>query len=378
MFLVCTSAVHLSSYKTMTNSDLPWCQHALKLWECCFLCRRKKPAWATTRPSDDEEPHTEVDSHTSAHAESPVSDVASDHHDHTALDGQATKETPSPVSVMLAAFNAAPAAVASEAGNHAAHMPQHSQHVMDHENNDTAHARSSADIESNQEHSRQAQGRAAGNSTAAKVHRQHDHDHTPHHLATNRATLSRMSTVAQEQLVSKMSKARQNSIEKHVALHDMFQGSGSQPVHTVHSPDAVPDSFQEPTLAAILRDSAVADDTARRQAQKAARAHDDALPPFLTTSSSPQSTSRQHVAGNSRPNSRPASAAGTMSQHQFESEMAGSLRSTLRESSLQSSIRQPGHMSNLQSPRSKGSSVRDAYSPYSTGRPGSLSSSLQV
>lgn len=350
-----------------------------RIAKTCLLHRRKKPAWATTQPSENEEARTSAESHvpeqadpTSTHA---ASYAASDHHSH-AHDEHAAADKPSPVTVMLEAFNAAPAAATPMALP--GHSVQHSQHAEIHEDLPTAHATSGAEVEIKRQHGTNAQSRAAGNSPAARAHQRHGHEQVPHHLTTNRATLSRISSVAQEQLVNKMAKARQNSIEKHVVQHDMFQGASRQPTHTVHRPDEVPESFQGPTLAAILRESAVADDAAKRQAQKAARALDDALPPFVTASSSPQSTSRQHVAGSSRPNSRPASADGTMTQHQFESELAGSLQSTLRDSWPLSSPRQRSHMSKLQSQRDRGIGVQDAFSPSSTGRAGGSSSCLQV
>ncbi len=301
--------------------------------------------------------------------------AVSDHHSH-AHDEHAAADKPSRVTVMLEAFNAAP--IAATPLDLPGHMVQHSQHAEMHDDLPTAHTTSSAEVETKQQLGTDAQGRPASNSPAARAHQKHGHDQVPHHLATNRATMSRISSVAQEQLVNKMAKARQDSIEKHVLQHDMFQWASSQSAHTVHRPDEIPDSFQEPTLAAILRESAVADAAAKRQAQKAARALDDALPPFVTASSSPQSTSRQHVAGSSRPNSRPASAAGTMTQHQFASELAGSLRSTLHDSSPLSSPRLRSHMSKLQSPRDRGVHVQDAFSPSSAGRAGSSSISLQV
>ncbi len=284
---------------------------------------------------------------------------------------------------MLEAFNAAPAAAAAsyEADDQCSHVPQHSQHAQNHSSECQAHPTGSAAgvaSETGSQHDCHAEGRAAGHSPAARAQQQqHGHDQIPHHLSTNRATLSRISSVAQEQLVGKMARARQNSIEKHVLQHDMFQGNSSQAAHTVHRADTIPESFQEPTLGSILRESAVADDTARRQAKKAAKAADDALPLFVTTSSSLQSTSRQH----SRPNSRPGSAAGTMTRHQFASELglhAESLRSAIHDSSPLSSPRQHGHMSKMQSPRGQATSIRDAYSPQSTGRAGSISNLPQV
>ncbi|DBA89248.1 TPA: hypothetical protein ACH3X1_016389 [Trebouxia sp. C0004] len=284
--------------------------------------RRKKPAWATTQPSEDEEPCTTAESHVPEQADSTSTHAASyaesDHHSH-AHDEHAAADKPSPVTVMLEAFNATPAAATPV--DLPGHMIQHSQHAEIHDDLRTAHTTSGAELEVKQQHDTTAQGRAASNSPTARAHQKHGHDHVPHHLTTNRATLSRVSSVAHEQLVNKMAKARQNSIEKHVVQHDMFQRASSQPAHTVHRPDEFPESFQGPTLAAILRETAVADDASKRQAQKAARTVDDALPPFVTTSSSPQSTSRQHVAGSSRPSSGPASAAGTVTQHQFASEL---------------------------------------------------------
>lgn len=352
------------------------CGRIAKTW---LLLRRKKPAWATTQPAEDEEAHTSAESHVSQQANPTSTHAASytesDHHGQ-AHDEHAKADKPSRVTVMLEAFNAAPAAATPV--DVPGHMVQHGQHAEIHEDLATAHTTSSAEVESKQQLGTDAQGRAASNSPAARAHQNHGYEQVPHHLTTNRATMSRVSSVAQEQLVSKMAKARQNSIEKHVVQHDMFQRTSSQPAHTVHRPDEVPESFQEPTLAAILRESAVADDAATRQAQKAAKALDDALPPFVTASSSPQSTSRQHVARGSSPNSRPASAAGTMTQHQFASELAGSLRSTLHDSSPLSSPRQRSHMSKLQSQRDGGIGVQDAFSPSSAGRAGGSSSSLHV
>ncbi|KAL0023136.1 hypothetical protein WJX77_005599 [Trebouxia sp. C0004] len=339
--------------------------------------RRKKPAWATTQPSEDEEPCTTAESHVPEQADSTSTHAASyaesDHHSH-AHDEHAAADKPSPVTVMLEAFNATPAAATPV--DLPGHMIQHSQHAEIHDDLRTAHTTSGAELEVKQQHDTTAQGRAASNSPTARAHQKHGHDHVPHHLTTNRATLSRVSSVAHEQLVNKMAKARQNSIEKHVVQHDMFQRASSQPAHTVHRPDEFPESFQGPTLAAILRETAVADDASKRQAQKAARTVDDALPPFVTTSSSPQSTSRQHVAGSSRPSSGPASAAGTVTQHQFASELVGSLRSTLHDSSPLSSPRQHSHTSKLQPERGRGTGVHDAFSPSSTGRAGGSTSSL--
>lgn len=80
--------------------------------------------------------------------------------------------------------------------------------------------------------------------------------------------------------------------------------------------------FQEPTLGSILRETYIADDSARKLAEKAAKADDDALPPFITTSSSPQSTSRQHASLNTTGSrTRPSSAAPSMSSQRFESEL---------------------------------------------------------
>ena len=379
--LECSEPACIQVLQHMEAASFTASKHASLPLALC--CRRKKPAWATTRPSDEEE-HTAAESHASQQADSASSspqDAPASPDDH------ALATDASPASFMLQVFNAAPAA-APEAAEQLLHMTKQNQHAEDHtRTGDLAHSISSAEVaaaDTVNEHSGHAGDRAAGSGpgvrAAAKAHEQHSQDRIqiPHHLKTNRATLSRISEVAQEQVVTKMAKARQNSIEKHVMQHDMFQGD-SQPVHTVHRPDAVSESFQEPTLAAILRENAVAGDAAKRQARKAARAMDDAQPLFLTTSCSLQSTSRQHsMAGNSHPSSRPASAGGTMTRHQFASELgvhAESLRSALHDSS---SAHQRRHMSNLQSPRERGAGVRDAYSPSSTGRMGTMSSSLQV
>lgn len=79
--------------------------------------------------------------------------------------------------------------------------------------------------------------------------------------------------------------------------------------------------FQEPTLGSILRENSIAKATARKAAAKEARAADDALAPFITTSSSPQSTSRHHSPSANGNRSRPASAATTMTKQQIASEL---------------------------------------------------------
>ena len=203
--------------------------------------------------------------------------------------------------------------------------------------------------------------------------------HASHYLATNRVTLARISSVAQEQMEHKLRKEKQNSIEKHVLQHDMFQG-GNQPAHTVHRPDAIPESFQEPTLAAILRETALAEDLAQREAGKAAKSADNALPLFVTTSSSPESTSRQHSRSfgpsvpssrpNSRPVSRPASAANTLTRRQLASELSSGPDALLPH--------QLSQVSKLQSPRGKSAGLSHSSTPSSTGRLASSSSSLQV
>lgn len=221
------------------------------------------------------------------------------------------------------------------------------------------------------------QSKSAG-SHAGKVQPKQNHQ-ASHHLTTNRVTLARISSVAQGQMEHKLRKERQNSIERHVVQHDMFQG-GSQPAHTVHRPNAIPQSFQEPTLAAILRETALAEDLARQEAVKAAKAADAAMPLFVTTSSAPESTSRQHsrsfgpLAPNSRPNSRPASrpasAANTLTRRQLTSELSSGPEALLRN--------QQSQLSKLQSPKARAASLKDSFSPSSTGRLGSTSSSLQV
>lgn len=221
------------------------------------------------------------------------------------------------------------------------------------------------------------QTKSAG-SHAGKVQPKQSHP-VSHHLTTNRVTLARISSTAQGQKEHKLRKERQNSIERHVVQHDMFQG-GSQPAHTVHRPGAIPQSFQEPTLGTILRETALAEDLARQEAVKAAKAADAAMPLFVTTSSSPESTSRQHsrsfgpLAPNSRPNSRPASrpasAANTLTRRQLASELSSGPEALLRN--------QLSQLSKVQSPRGRAAGAKDSFSPSSTGRPGSTSGSLQV
>lgn len=213
-----------------------------------------------------------------------------------------------------------------------------------------------------------------GASHAGTLH--HSQGRGSHHLTANRVTLARISDVAQDQMEHKLHKARQQSIDKHVLQHDMFQG-GKQPAHTVHRADAVPEGFQEPTLAAILRETALAGDLARREAGKAARAADTALPLFVTASSSPESTSRQHSRSsapsvpnsrpNSRPVSRPASAASTLTRRQLASELSSGSETLL-----------PHRSTKLQSPRGKIGVASGSSSPSTTGRLGGASSSLQV
>lgn len=205
---------------------------------------------------------------------------------------------------------------------------------------------------------------------------QHSQGRGSHHLTANRVTLARISDVAQDQMEHRLRKARQQSIDKHVLQHDMFQGR-KQPAHTVHRAGAIPESFQEPTLAAILRETALAGDLARREAGKAARAADTALPLFVTASASPESTSRQHSRSsgasvsksrpNSQPVSRPASAASTLSRRQLASELSSGSEGLL-----------PRRFTKLQSPRGKTGVARESFSPSTTGRLGGASSSLQV
>ena len=235
----------------------------------------------------------------------------------------------------------------------------------------------SGDAPDKAEESKNGKQNKPGGSHAVKV--QQKQGHASHYLATNRVTLARISSVAQEQMEHKLRRERQKSIERHVVQHDMFQG-GNQPAHTMHRTDAIPDSFQEPTLAAILRDTAVAEDLARREAEKAAKAADDAMPLFVTTSSSPESTSRQHsrclgpLAPNSRPNSRPVSrpvsAANTLTRRQLTSELSSGPEALLRS--------QLSQLSKVQSPKGKAAVAKESFSPSSSGRRGSASSSLRV
>ena len=281
---------------------------------------------------------------------------------------------------MLHAFNAAPAANAHSSPEPLSHIAQPSQH------NDARQIGSAPLIGSvaGKDESCSSGVFAVGHtltddvsepasSHAVKWHKQqhgvdpHPHPHPkPHHLTPNRITLARISDVAQEQMEHKMRKARQGSIEKHVAQHDMFAGR-SEPAHTVHHPDAAPETFQEPTLAAILRESALAEDLARRETEKAARAADDALPLFVTTSSCPESTLRQHsrsfgpLSPTPRQSSRPVSAANTLTRRQVASELSSGLDSLSKSPSL----------------RGRSTTVRDAFSPSSTGRLVSMASCLQ-
>lgn len=236
---------------------------------------------------------------------------------------------------------------------------------------------SSDDPDNGNESKSGKQSKPAG-SHAGRVQPKHGGGHASHHLTTNRVTLARIGSVAQEQMEHRVRKERQHSIERHVVQHDLFQG-GNQPAHTVHRPDAVPESFQEPTLATILRETALAEGLARREAEKAAKAADDAMPLFVTTSSSPESTSRQHSRSfgpspnsrpNSRPVSRPASAANTLTRRQLVSELNSGPEALLHS--------QLSQLSKLQSPRGRAAVAKESSSLSSTGRLGSTSSSLQV
>ena len=366
---------------------------------CIVLCltfRRKKPAWATTGPADSKESPADADLHGPQHV-----DAASDDKSHPVDQKPAITVGASAVSLVRGAFNAALSAVTPKAAEPADEVPEHSEHADNDSHSQEApdsaatRAEVAASVDGSEhgassigtaagdklvpdapaEHGEPGENRAAHSSSASRAQQQPDHDKTAHHLATNKATTSRNSAVAQDQLATKMAKARQLSIQKHVLQHNMFQANSIEATHTVHSPDAVPESFQEPTLAAILRESAVADELARRHAQQAAKAGDTA-PPFVTTSASPQSTSRHH----SRPNSRPISAAGTMTQAQnLEAGVhAASLRSALGDATPLSSPRQQGRKAKGQGPRSKAGSFRGTYTPDFTSRLGSTSSSLQV
>lgn len=294
----------------------------------------------------------------------------------------------SPTVAMLHALNAAstsPAAPAAFASSPHCQVAESSQPAAAGNSMDSVPVSSIAEVDTASHISSDApdngdvgeagkQTKSAG-SHAGKVQPKQSHP-ASHHLTTNRVMLARISSVAQGQMEHKLRKERQNSIERHVVQHDMFSG-GSQPAHTVHRPGAVPQSFQEPTLGTILRETALAEDLARQEAAKAAKAADAAMPLFVTTSSAPESTSRQHSRSfaplapnshpNSRPVSRPASAANTLTRRQLASELSSGPEALLR-----------NQLSKLQSPRARAASAKDSFSPSSTGRPGSTVSSHQV
>ena len=374
---ICTSPCHCST------------QSLNLLLSLCL--RRKKPAWASTRPSQEESDEGSLPESDTAHpAESAHTHTAPTPPSHSSQVGQAETAEDNATVAMLHAFKAAsasPAAPAAADGATVRPVAQSSQPATSGNSMDSVPTSSSAELgalshirtdalENDNKRKTGKQSKSAGSHAGTVQQKQ---GRASHHLVTNRVTLARISSVAQEQMQQKMRKERQNSIERHVVQHDMFQG-GSQPPHTVHQPNAVPDSYQEPTLAAILRDTALAEDLARREAEKAATAVDDAMPLFVTTSSSPESTSRQHshsfnpLALNSRPKSRsvsrPVSAANTLTRRQLASELSSGPEALLRS--------QLSQLSKLQSPKGRAAVAKESFSPSSTGRPGSASSSRKV
>ena len=354
--------------------------------------RRKKPAWATTRPSPGEFDLDSLPESDTAHpAESAHTQAPPNLLIHSSQAGQADTAKGSATVTMLHALNAAsthPAAPAACDDAPLIHVAESSQLAIAGNTMDSvptissaedvaASCISSVDPDNGEESETGRQSKPVG-SHAGRVQQKQGHGHASHHLTANRVTLARIGIVAQEQMEHNVRKERQNSIERHVAQHDMFRG-GNQPAHTVHRPDAVPESFQEPTLAAILRETALAEDLARREAEKAAKAADNAMPLFVTTSSSPESTSRQHSRSfgpwpnsrpNSRPDSRPVSAANTLTRRQLASELSSGPEALLRS--------QLSQLSKLQSPRGRAAVAKESFSPSSTARLGSASSSLQV
>lgn len=216
-----------------------------------LLCRRKKPAWATSQASHADEAHATAaagqrQQPDAAYVLAPQASIASSQH-HAATSAAA------PATVMLQAFHAVHAADAEANETHLVN-PQPSQPdlrpMSEASASTTAAAAAVVDAAEQAQH---GQGGAAGvspaedassispDSQAASSSRAvksdqhvHSHSHVPHYLSMNSVTLSRNSSVAQEQTAIQKARARQASIEKHVLNHDMFKGSAGQLPPTVH------------------------------------------------------------------------------------------------------------------------------------------------
>lgn len=250
------------------------------------LCRRKKPAWATTGPAADD-----VDEHDSSSTEEGSSDkTATQHAQH---EGTSDAE-------------AALAAVDTEADNdtHVTHAQQPHAAVRFKSGADNAASAAVATAASGETHTHKDNSHEGSISHAALSKPPTSFSH--HHM-----TSSRQGSVAKG--------SSSNSL---AGKHHAKGVANAKPAASQMTFEEMLQRFQEPTLGSILRDSSVADDSARKLAKKAARAADDALPPFITTSSSPQSTSRQHTSLNTTGSkSRPVSASSSMSSRQFDSEL---------------------------------------------------------
>ena len=253
---------------------------------CLPVCRRKKPAWATTGPAADD-----VDEHDSSSTEESSSDkTATQHAQH---EGGSDAES-------------ALAAVDTEADNdtHVTRVQQPHAAVRSKFGADNAASAAVTTAASGETHTHKDNSHEGSNSHAA-LSKPHTSSSHPHMTSPRQGSVAKGSS--SNSLAGKhhaTGDANAKSAPSQMTFEEMLQ------------------RFQEPTLGSILRDSTIADDSARKLAKKAARAADDALPPFITTSSSPHSTSRQHTSLNTTGSkSRPASASSSMSTRQFDAEL---------------------------------------------------------
>lgn len=262
------------------------------------LCRRKKPAWASTEPVHDEvdtsdeqlvqegsagtssPAHTThgniTDSSSASVAEGPNSAENSAHDSHGMEQGIGPNGADS------AAFAAVATAVSHRPGK------QSSRGTSD---SHAAHAKADAGSTHHQGPNPQQESAAKGNIASSPAER---------------------SSLTGSPAGKGTSTSNSTGTRHNAAAH-------SKPAPSQTTFEDMLQRFQEPTLGSILRDSTIAGESARKVAEKAARAADDALPPFLTASSSPQSTSRLHVDSKSN-RSRPGSADSTSGISKYKSE----------------------------------------------------------
>lgn len=239
------------------------------------LCRRKKPAWATTGVSQD---HQDDSCNTSSEEHSVyTSDPQHARHGHTPHAESAIDES------AIAAANTAP---------HVPHVQNSTAASEASFGADNAASAAVATADSHSTPTTNSHGSSDRHSAHVRPHTSDAHHHAP---------------------APKQGSFGQGSSSNSPAA------ASAKPAPSQMTFEAMLQRFQEPTLGSILRDSTIATESAQKVTEKAARAADDALPPFVTTSSSPQSTSRLHLDSKGT-RSRPTSADDSLYGQHLESQ----------------------------------------------------------